>query len=843
MNKNDFLISLKLAKGEVYHGWKHFSVFLACLILGVAVMASVNTFGSIVKDTLKDEAQSLLGGDIEARIRGVEATKEQKEFLTKYGKVSYVATMRSMLRFEGANNLVEIKAVDEKYPLIGSLEFNESISKEDVFKENGIAVDPILLAQMDLKIGDEVSIGSYSFLIRATLKQEPDRAVQIFTFGPRVMMSIESIRKTGLISTFSLVEHRYRIDTPDNVIADEEYEAKIEEELRTKFPDTSWRVATGTDGNRTLKRFLDQLLAFMTLSGLATFLIAGIGIASSVRAYLEKKSQTIAVLKVQGACSKTIMSTYIIVIGGLSVVGGVLGVIIASFVNSLLLPFLSNFLPSLEGQSSFYLPALFLALWYGLLISYLFSIPALFSAVDIRPSSLFRSKTTILRFSDSKKQRVIIAVISALLLFSVYLNSTDKVFIIGAVVIILLAFLLFGFSAQLVKKIAKKIKVRKPWLKMALGNMHRPGSTTTTVIFAIGISLTVLIALTLTEANFQYRIKQIMEERAPSLFLIDIQPDQKEGIEELLLEYADRESVMLFPMVRGRIVKIDGKPVEEVKISDDIDWAVRGDRGLSYGARPPANANIIKGKWWDEDYEGEPLLSVDDRFLEGMGVDIGDTMSVSILGDEVTAKIASARKIDYSTFQLNFAMMFSPGMIESFPHTSLATIHLDSTDEKEFELASRISNNFPNVTAVRTKEVVQLVQNIMSNIAVALRVTVSISLFAGILVLTSALNATLSQRMYDVAILKVLGAKQSDILKSCAAEWMFLALVTSFIAATIGTIGAYLINDRLRGSEFYLMPHVTVMTIIGCAAVILIIGYIGNRRLFSFRPSTLLRNE
>ncbi len=836
-------IPLKLALTELKQGWRHFSVFLACLVLGVSIMACVNTFGSIVESSLQNEAQSLLGGDMEIRIRGLEASKEQRQFLEKYGKISYAATLRSMLHYEDKHTLVEIKAIDENYPLIGTLAFNEQVAKEQALENNGIAVDQILLSQLGLKIGDEVKIGESSYIIRATIKTEPDRAVQIFSFGPRVIMSHAALKASNLVSTFSLVEHRYRIVTPEGVIADDKYEKQVESELQKNFPDTSWRVSTGTDGNQTLKRFLNQLLAFMTLSGLATFLISGIGIGSSVRAYLEKKSQTIAVLKVQGASRKTVFVTYMLVLGALAVAGGVAGVAIAMLITSALVPLLADILPALKGQSGIYLPSSILAMWYGILISYIFSMPALLSAINVRPSLLFRSKTGLLFFRNDKTVRGTVAALISILLITLFINANDKVFIVGSFCVILVSFLLFGLCSVFVRKLTRNIKVKKPWLKLALGNMHRPGSTTGTVIFAIGISITVLIALTLTEANFQARITQLMEEKAPSLFMIDIQPHQKQQVQNLLLEYSSPEKVMLYPMVRGRITKIAGKPVSEVKIDDDIDWAVRGDRGISYSAAPPPNANIVKGKWWPEDYAGKPLLSVDARFLGGMGIDIGDTITITILGEEITAEIASAREIDYSTFQMNFAMMLSPGVIEEFPHTSLATIHLDKNNDAEFELVGRIAKDFPGVTAIRTREVVDLVQNIMQHIATALRVTVAISLLAGILVLTSALSATIEQRMYDVAILKVLGARRSDILKSCTAEWMLLALVTSVIAASIGTFGAWLINVRLRGQEFQLMPHVTITTIGACILVIWLIGYLGNRRLFNFRPSAMLRNE
>jgi putative ABC transport system permease protein len=308
-------------------------------------------------------------------------------------------------------------------------------------------------------------------------------------------------------------------------------------------------------------------------------------------------------------------------------------------------------------------------------------------------------------------------------------------------------------------------------------------------------------------------------------------------------EYASDEQIIVSPMVRGRIKLIDGVPVNQVTVSDDVEWATRNDRGIGYSGVAPKNVNIVQGKWWPEDYQGKPLMSVDERFLKGMGLDIGDTMTLTILGQDITATIANARKIDYSTFQINFAIMLSPNIIDSFPHTSVATIHLDSSTEKELALLQQIGKDFPGVTVIRTKEIVELIHNIMKHIATALRITVSISLIAGLLVLISALSATIEQRMYDTAMLKVIGAKKSDILKCCTAEWMLIALATSLIAAFIGTLSAWLINDQLRGQSFLFMPEITLLNIILCSTVIWIVGYLGNQRLFNLRPSSLLRNE
>ncbi len=842
MKKTSFL-SFKLALHELKHGIRHFRVFAACLVLGVTIMATINTFGAIIKGSLRSEAQSLLGGDIEIRLRGMKATEEQQKLLESLGKVSSISTLRSMLHYNDQHTLVELKAIDDNYPLIGNLVLNESVSRAEALKENGIIVDPILLSQLSLKLGDIIQLGEIDFTIRATLKTEPDRVVQIFNFGPRVILSHSSLEKTKLVNPFSLAEHSYRILVQKNVTVNEEYEEKVKTTLETRFPEMGWRVRAGNDGNQSIKRFLDQLIAFITLSGLATFLISGIGIGSSVRSYLEKKSQTIAVLKIHGASRRTILEIYVILLALITLLGGISAVGISMIITSSLMPFLIPILPALEGKSPINIPATLLALWYGVLITYLFSLPSLLSAVNIRPADLFRSKTNILYFRKDSPVIVATCILIFLLLTTLLYNSNDLLFISAAIFVISFAFLLFGMCALSVRYITKNIKVRLPWLRLALRNMNRPGSTTGTVIFAIGISLTVLITLILTEANFQARINETVNEKAPSLFMIDILPEQKKELEELLLEYASKEQIMLYPMIRGRITAIAGKPVIESEIDEDIVWAVKSDRGISYSAKKPKNANIVKGKWWTENYSGEPLISVDQRFLDGMDIDIGDTLTVQILGQEITAKIANAREIDYTTFQINFAMMLSPGLIETFPNTSLSTVYLDGNLVKEAELIQKIAKKFPGVTVIRTKEIVETVQEILKNIAKSLRITVAVSLLAGILVLTSALNSTIEQRLYDTAILKILGARQRDILKTYISEWVLLALITSAIAAILGTFGAWLINLKFRAQGFYLMPEVTLSTICICIIIICLIGYLGNRRLFNLRPSGMLRNE
>ena len=838
---HEFPLALRYALHELRHGFRHFLIFLCCLTLGVAVIATVITLGSSVNGALSRESRALLGGDVELTMTGMQPDAKQRAFLDKSGKVSQIATLRAMLQFKDTPVLVEVKAIDAAYPLLGELKL-ENGQPETLFPAGKIAVDAVLLSQIGAKVGDEVRLGQAEYEIAATIAREPDRTVQIFAFGPRVMLSREALEKSGLLAPFSLVRHHTRVLLKPGYAV----EAFIADS-KARFPDAPWRIKTNTDGNQSVRRFVSQLEMFLTLSAFATFLIAGIGIGSSVRGYLERKLSTLAIFKILGAPLPFLLKKYLLLLGMLAGIGSVTGLIISIAATAVLQPFVAQWLPVAEGVLLDWKAAV-AALGFSLLIVYAFSLPALLGALHIKPALLFRAvavhsliliPTRRLILAES----VLIGGILALLLSI----SGDAGIVLGGAAVALGAFLLFLAASRFVRYLAARIPVRRPWLLLALGNLKRKGSATGTVILAIGVSLTVLVALTLVEANFQTRIREVADAEAPTLFMMDIQSAQVEGLRAMLEEAAGSpQRVMTYPMVRGRITAINGKRIDENTAAEDVRWAVRGDRGLSYSTILPENARLVAGEWWQPDYKGSPLVSIDERFIEGLGLALGSTVTLNVLGEEITAKVASARKIDYSSFQMNFAMMLSPGVLESYPQTYLATVHLPPSKKQgdaDIVLLREIAKAYPNIATIRTREAVELVRDIIGHVAAALRLTVCVSLGAGILVLLSALSAMLNERLYDTAVLKVLGARKSDILKAYSAEWMLLGLLTAIIAGLVGTFAAWLVMQRLPGEAFSLLPEVTLTTIAGSLLVVWLMGYIGNRQIFNLRPAGLLCNE
>lgn len=829
-------LSVRLAISELRQGWRHFSVFLACLTLGVAVMAGVGILSAAVNGALEREKQSLLGGDLEVSPGNQPVTPEQLAELAHYGKVSHVVTLRSMLQYGEFPTLVEIKAVDDAYPLLGTLQLQETIPPAEALAGNGVVVDTSLMSQLGAHLGDTVTIGGKQLTLRGTIKREPDRAVQLLNFGPRVLMRHETLEATGLLTPTGLIKQRYRIKLPNP-----ENRKVIGEEILARHEADGWGVVTETDSNSILHRFFDQLTAFLTLAGLATFLIAGVGIGSSVRAYLQKKTRTIATLKIFGASRAQLLLSYALVLGLLAVAGSLVGLALAVAAAWALLPVLGQWLPVVR-DAGLVLPQAIIALWYGLLITYLFSLPALLGMLEVRPALLFRSRSAPLPASRSPLLIALSVILAAAILATMLLTVKDRAFIAGALGLIFVAFGLFAACAALVRFLARRLQPQRPWLRLAMGNLHRPGAATGTVIFALGISLSLLIALTLTEANFQARVTKVAKEKAPTLFMIDIQPFEKDAVRSLLEASAGMGNVAMQPMLRTRIVALNGRPVREENVKPDARWAIRSDRGLSYSATPPANAVLAQGEWWPADYHGTPLISIDERFLKGLGVAVGDTITLDVQGEKIDARIANARRIDYTTFQINFSMMVSPGVLEDYPQTWLATLHQPDI-EKERALLHQLAQNHPGMTVIRTSEAVALVREVTSALSVVLRATVLVSLLAGLMVLASTLGAAMEQRKQETAVLKILGATRANLLAALSAEWILLALITAVLSSGLGILGAWLVLERFPGNGFSPMPGTLLATTAATIAVVWLTGYASNRRLFAIRPARLLRGD
>ncbi len=824
-------------------GINGFRVFIACLMIGVGAIALVGSVSKAIVTGLENDGRKLLGGDVALRITHRGISEEQKAWLRKRGTVSEIISMRSMARGNtGIRTLINIKAVDNLYPLYGGLVLSPNLSATKVLRKEagvwGAAVNPIILDRLGAKIGDTVSVGNSAFQIRAIIEAEPDPlgGVRGITLGPRFLIADKSLPDTGLVQEGAQITWEYRLRLPPQT------DLKLfREELNTAFPDPGWRVRDRTTATLGIERFLKRTTQFVTLVAFTALLIGGVGVGNSTRSYMAAKTGMIATLKCLGAPQSLIFRLFFIQIALMGVVGTLLGVLLGAILPVIFATSLSQVLP-LPIEVGFYPVPLTLATSFGLLTASAFTVWPLAGACQTSAAALFRSLISpIAKPNGFGALLTSIATIAALGLLAVG-SAQDRTiagwFVLGA----LGTFLIFFGAGKLVMWTASKIRgFRTTEFRLALANLHRPGAQTGNVILSLGMGITVLVTVMVVEANIWRQLEKSLPGKAPDYYFIDIQPNQTENFDKILKASAKLDFMERVPILRGRILKVNGADASKVKVSDNKRWVLRSDRGLTWSRLPPPSANIVEGEWWPIGYQGPPLISFDLEAARAMGIGVGDALTIDVLGRPITAKISSLRKINWANLGINFVIIFSPGVIETAPQTQIATVRLSRGVTTDIEKI--ITDRFRNVTAVRVKDILDAVSELMAKIGWALKASALITLLAGILVLGSAIATAHRQRIYDAVILKVLGAKKTQVASTFLIEYGLLAIATAILAAVIGSGAAWAVVTQVMRAEWEMAWVVLIATVLTSCSTVLLGGIIGTWRALGRKAAPMLRND
>lgn len=836
-------IALRLARRELRTGLKGFRIFLACLALGVAAIAAVGSVSSAMMAGLEGDARGILGGDVALRMVHQPATPEALSYLEESGEVSTIVSMRAMARAEAgeASSLVELKAVDGLYPLVGELELDRDMALADALAERdgvyGAVAEESLAQRLNIDVGDRLRLGDSTLELRALITVEPDRLVNFASFGPRLMISDAAVAETGLVQVGSLVRHYYRIVLPANT----DRQAWIAD-LEERFPDAGWRVSSLENATPGYDNFVSRVTLFLTLVGLTALLVGGVGVAMAVRSYLDGKTETVATLKCLGAPSGLVFRTYLLVVCILAAIGTVIGLAVGALAPIVAAKLAAPLLPFTVPVAVYPAP-LALAGVFGVLTAVAFSLWSLGRVCEVKAGQLFRS--AIVPLGGRPRLPYLIALTAAIALLGALaiLTATDPwlatSFIVGSAA----AVALFLAASWLIMAGARRAgRPRDPELRMALANLHRPGAPTPGVVLALGLGLTVLVTISLIQANLSRQVDERIPEVAPAYFFIDIQPHQIDRFVEILRGIEGVGDIQTTPMVRGRITHIKGVPADEASVRPDASWVLRGDRGLTYSATPPENSEVVEGTWWPADYAGPPLVSFDANLADGLGVAIGDTMTLNILGRPMTVEIGNLRKIDWGSLGMNFTFVFAPGTLEAAPHSIIATVHVNDA-ALEATVQRAVTDALPNVTAIRVKDALEGANRILSAVSIAVRATAAVTLVAGTLVLAGAIAAGHARRVRDAVILKVLGATRWRIVKTYLLEYGLLGLSTAAIASLVGSTAAAVVVVEVMRGDFVLPPGVLALTALLAMTITVSFGFVGTWRALGQRPAPMLRNE
>ncbi len=843
-------LAWRLARREMRSGLKGFRIFLACLALGVAAIAAVGSLSAAIMAGLATESRALLGGDVEVRLINRQASPEQRAYLERNAQaVGRLIEMRATAEPQmdkdnavGAKpplHLVELRVPDQSYPLAGTVVLAPPMPLAEALENRdgtwGAVVPAPLMRKLKIKPGARVRVGEQVFEVRAELIKEPDEVASVFDIGPTFMIAMEGLDGTGLVQRGSQVQYHYRM-----ILAPGSDAKAWMERLTERFPDAGWRVRGVDRAAPGVRRFIERMALFLTFAGLTALLVGGIGVSNAVRAYLEGKTPTIATFKCLGARSGLVFRIYLLQITCFAALGIVAGLIVGGLLPIAGVAALAPYLP-VTPETGFYAGPLIKAAVFGLLTTLTFTLWPLGRARDIPAQALFRAHIAPLAGRPHGAALWGSLAGAATLALVTIATAEQKGFAIWFVLGSLVILGVLRAAAALTQRLAAGApKLRRPALRLAIANLHRPGAATTGIMVSLGLGLTVLVAIALIQGVLSRQIGERIPETAPAFFFIDVQPDQVEGFTKAVTGVTGTGGFRRMPIVRGRIVKIAGVDVAKAKIASGVRWAVRGDRALTYSAAMPDDTLLVDGKWWPKDYKGPPRISIDASIARGFGVGIGDKLVFNILGRPFEAEIATTREIDWRSLRFDFAVVFSPGTLENAPHSYIAAIEATAAAEDAVERAA--VEGRPNVSAIRVREALQAAAHILEGISGAVRGTAGIAILAGILVLAGAIATDQRKRVYDAVVFKVLGARRRAVLAAFLIEYGILGLLTGIIAAAAGTLTAWGVTVVLMDLAWTYLPLVAPLVIGLAVTATVALGFAGTWRALGQKAAPYLRN-
>ncbi|MBX3348709.1 MAG: FtsX-like permease family protein [Nitrospira sp.] len=885
--------TFNMAWRETRSAWRHFVYFLVCIAIGVGALTGVSLFGAEVEKTVNQEARGLLGGDLEIRLSRPISPQGQAilESLSPRGiSLTHVSELIAMVaRTDSSTSgqptqIVELKAVGPEYPLYGTVRLEPQGKLAELLGQQsgrcqdratfGVVVQESLLIKMGLRIGDCLKIGQGFFGIVAMVRTEPDRMANAFSLGPRVLMSREGLHAAELVKVGSRVRERYLVKIPSDLSAD-----PLLYELRGRLQSDAARVSGYKDAQPQLKQFLDQLTRYLGLIGLTALFIGGLGVATSVHAFVREKLTTIAVLKTIGADSPTIIWTYAIqaMILGLagSLIGLAIGILLQQglpwIIAALMASDLLDQLGLAEGGMGISLVPLVKGLALGLLSTLLFTLWPLLTIREVKPARIFRREIVPMAPATSQNMRqwwntwrevdrgkaiTSIGIGLGLALLSMWQAGSWKV---GALFIAAFtgAVLLLGLAAcVLLRALTRWPRPDLLIFRQALGNVPRPGSQAVSITIAIGIGVMVVTTVSLVERSLLAQVGENRPTDAPTFFFIDIQPDQTEEFLRLMHQQTNDQAPRLTPLVRSRLASIKGQPIRlealseaeeqkeksEAKKEQRRKWYLTREYVLTFLQELPKDNKVVAGEWWKPGQSfTKPLISIEEEAAAQLGLMVGDTMEVDIQGVPVTGEVGSIRKVEWGNFSTNFYMIFSPGSLDGAPHTYVATVHVSPSEEVAVQQA--VVTTFPNVTAINMGDMLNSFARVLDRLSLAIRAVALFCVLSGCFVMAAALAATRYRRLYESVILKALGATRMVIAQSFAVEYALLGALGGLLGTVLASVLSWVVLETVFDLSWSLQLGVLAS---GCAATMILtvlVGFFSTYRILGQPPLAVLRHE
>lgn len=826
-------LAWRLARRELDWRFRGLRLLFACLLLGVGALAAIGSLTQAIGQELASRGAVILGGDAEFAISQRRATPGELARMRAIGTVSETVRMQSSAVAGPASAPlvvpIELKGVDARYPLYGQVRLrNGTPTPLDV---QGAWIAPALADRLNARVGSPVRLGSAAFTVRGVLADEPDRLGEGFTLGPVAIVSLDGLARTGLVQPGSLYETKYRLRTdanPDRITAI----------WKRELPTAGWETRTRDRAAPGASRFVERMGQFLLLVGLSALVIAGIGVGNGVASYLAARRRSIAMLKVMGATSGLVARVYLLEVGVVALAGIVAGLAVGIATVPAIIAVAGDVLPVAPSFAIEWAP-LGLAALYGLLIALGFSAPPLITAGATPAAGLLRGESDVRSVSWRRTLPLMLLAIGAAAALALATSAQPLLsggFLL-AVAGTLAVLALFGWAVR--RGAGALPRPRAPLLRLAVTGLYRPGARTVALVVALGLGLTLFVLLAAIRTSIDANVERTVPARAPALFALDVPRDRENEFRRTITSVAPGADIATVAAMRGTITGYGTTRVADLKTLPEGAWALRGERGLTYSDPLPQGSEIVRGRWWPRGYAGPPLVSVDERLATAIGLKIGDPLTVSLLGVERTARIASFRRISWDTLGFNFVLVFSPNAIQDAPHNLAATVEMPAGGESRVIRA--LLPRFPSVSVIEVRGVLGQIRDIVGQMATAISAAAGVAVLAGIAVLVGAIAAAREARTYDAVILRTLGATRAQVLGAQAIEYALLAVAVGALALALGLGGAWYVVVQLF--EFSWLPSwpAVIGTLVTGMAVTTLLGLAGAWSILGVRPAAALR--
>jgi putative ABC transport system permease protein len=826
--KNLFAMSTRM----LWRDWRggELRILAIALVIAVTSVTSVGFFIDRVQQGMDQQASELIAADLVVSSASPVAGDRSDRAEALGLEIAETTSFRSVIIAGDQPKLVEAKAVSEHYPLRGALSISDALFGEEYQVETVPApgeawAEPKLFQELGILPGDRVTLGEVTLTLTHILTYEPDRGGDFFSVAPRLLFNIEDLAATGLVQTGSLI--RYHL-----LLGGEPARIRDYADWLDRNPREGERLLTVEGGRPELRNALERARSFLGLAALVSVLLAGVAVATAARRFSQRHLDTSAIMRCMGATQNSISLLFLLEMLWLALLASTLGVLLGYFAQIVIAQIMDQLLLTALPQPS--LKPLLLGYVTGIILLLGFAMPPLLALKRVPPLRVLRKDIAGTGASSWLFTLGVLVSMGVLL----YWQTQDPELVVYMLSGIVLTLLLLAVCARLLIASLNSIRgsVGVAW-RFGLANIARRPSGSVMQIVAFGLGIMVLLLLSTVRNDLLDDWQRSLPEDAPNHFLINIQNDQVEGINEFFA--GQGVETRIYPMVRARLTKINGRAISTDDYeSERAKHLVTREFNLSWSGELPAASHVIEGQWWSSEQNGQPLLSLEEGIGESLRIGMHDNVTFDINGTEVPLQVTNLRKVDWDSFNVNFFTVLPPGLLDQYPASWVTSIYLDQQQKGQL---GELVKAYPNVTIIDVGALMTRVRTIMDRVSLAVEFIFLFTLMAGIAVLLAAIQSTQDERRYESAILRTLGAQRGTLMRGLVAEFVTLGALAGLLAGIAATSLAWLFAEQVFKFDYSFNPWIPLAGILAGILIVGLSGVLGTRKVLQQPPLLTLR--